>query len=62
MKETPKHELWTERMAKRHEEEVETPALDRKKAILQSLRDLHSHIDFKKIEREQLEKEREMNE
>ena len=40
----------------------EIPELERKKQILQSLRDLHQHIDFQAVEEEQREKEKAVHE
>jgi len=40
------------KIEKKFEENVVMPELERKKKILSSLRDLHSHIDFKEIEQE----------
>ncbi len=42
------------RIEEKYESATLMPTLERKKKILSSLRDLHSHIDFKEIEREQM--------
>ena len=46
MKETKKHVLASDKFRKKYEEEVEFPELERKKEVLRSLRELHSHRDF----------------
>jgi len=46
----------------RYKQTVEMPELENRKKVLQSLWDLHQHIDFAEIEREQREWEWEIQE